>query len=234
MNALSTVDRDALVAVGLPIVRRVAHGVARRVPSHVDIGDLVGAGTEGLLRAVSAYDPGRSDRFEPYAETRIRGAILDELRAIDTMTQYGRRRMAEVHKRTWELERALGRAPSEEEVAEALGMSVRDYQDLLVSAYHASGMANAEPADPDLVAGGGPDPSVICAESEERRRLAEAISRLPARQQEVLALYYQHECTQAEIGRLLGVTESRVCQILSDATGRLRFALGVASRRPAG
>ena len=80
----------------------------------------------------------------------------------------------------------------------------------------------------------GDDHGVAVFADSERRRLAEAISRLPARQQEVLALYYQHECTQAEIGRLLGVTESRVCQILSDATGRLRFALGVASRRPAG
>ena len=233
MNALSASDRQALVVAGLPIVRRVAHGVARRVPSHVDIGDLVGAGTEGLLRAVSAYDPKRSDRFEPYAETRIRGAILDELRSIDAMTQHGRRRMAEVNKRVWELERSLGRAPSEEEVASALGMEVGDYLDLLATASHAASMSSGEPADPDLVAGGGPDPSLLYAEAEERRRLAAAIACLPTRMQEVLGLYYQHECTQAEIGRLLGVTESRVCQILSDATSRLRFALGETSLRSA-
>jgi RNA polymerase sigma factor for flagellar operon FliA len=150
------------------------------------------------------------------------------------MTQHGRRRMAEVSNRTWELERALGRTPSDEEVAEALGISIGDYLDLLATASHAVGMSNAEPAEPDLVAGGGPDPSVLYAEAEERHRLANAISRLPPRQQEVLGLYYQHECTQAEIGRLLGVSESRVCQILSDATSRLRFALGETSLRSAG
>ncbi|MFO0714209.1 MAG: sigma-70 family RNA polymerase sigma factor [Sandaracinus sp.] len=232
MNMLSSSDRQALLDVGLPIVRRVAHGVARRIPSHVDIGDLMGAGTEGLLKAVSAYDPVRSDRFEPYAETRIRGAILDELRSIDAMTQHGRRRMAAVNKRTWELERALGRAPSDEEVAEALGIPVSDYLDLLATASHASGMTSGAECDPDLVAANGPDPQSLCAEMEERRRLAEAIAKLPTRLQEVLGLYYQHECTQAEIGRMLGVTESRVCQLLSDATSRLRFVLGEVSLGP--
>ncbi len=216
--------REDLVARGLPIVRRVARRVTRRIPPHVELADLVSAGTEGLLRAVDAYDPERA-RFEPYAESRIRGAILDELRAVDVMTQHGRRRLANLHRRVAELERELGRAPTDEEVAKGLGTSVQAYLELLGTAAHARGMTSGADPDPDVFASSAPDPAALYAGAEERHRLASAISSLPSRMQEVLGLYYQHECTQAEIGRLLDVTESRVCQILGEAVARLRFVL---------
>ena len=117
--------RDELIARGIPIVRRIAFRLARRLPPNVDVGDLIGAGTEGLLKAIEGYDPSHTAKFETYAESRIRGAILDELRAQDSMTRHGRRQLSDVSRTIRGLEAKLGRAPEEQEVADALGVSKR-------------------------------------------------------------------------------------------------------------
>ena len=106
--------REDLIRTGLPLVRRMAFRMARRLPPNVDVNDLIGAGTEGLLKAVQHYDPERFPHFEPYAKTRIRGAILDELRANDSLTRYGRSRMAEITNTIKTLQQTLGRQPAEE------------------------------------------------------------------------------------------------------------------------
>ena len=218
-------DRQQLLTRGLPIVRRVSRRVARRVPSSVEFDDLVGAGTEGLLRAIDAYDPTKCPRFEPYAEARIRGAILDELRAGDVMTQHGRRRLAVFRRVSAALEQALGRPASDEEVADAARTTVAAYREAVWQASQASAIASSAAGDPDAFESVGPDPSMVYAQAEERRRLAIAVATLPEKLQETLSLYYEHGCTQSEIGRVLGVTESRVCQLLAEAIGRLRFSL---------
>lgn len=220
-------SRDELVQVGLPIVRRMAFRLARRLPPNVDVGDLIGSGTEGLLKAIEAYDPNRVPRFETYAETRIRGAMLDELRTHDVMTRHGRQRMSEVTKAVRKLELELGRAPEEQEIAQAMSMTLEGYQKLAEDLAKAPALARLGEIDPDDVANENYDASMELQAKQLRQQLIEAIKKLPERTQTVLALYYQEECTQAEIGQILGVTESRVCQVLGDATVRLRAALKI-------
>lgn len=218
-------SRDELIQRGLPIVRRLAFRLARRLPPNVDVGDLIGAGTEGLLKAIEAYDVGNAARFETYAESRVRGAILDELRGQDALTRHGRRQMGEVTRVMRKLESTLGRAPEEQEVAAALGIELDAYHKLAQNLARAPALANLGALDPDDVAGSC-DSAGELETRELRTQLIVAIKRLPERTQTVLGLYYQEGCTLAEIGEVLGVTESRVCQILGDATARLRAALG--------
>jgi len=218
-------SRDLLVSIGLPIVRRIAFRMARRLPPSVEVGDLIGAGTEGLLRAIDGYDPSRCDRFEPYAEARIRGAILDELRGLDVMTRHGRRRMTEVTKAIQELSRSLGRAPEEQEIADKLALPLAEYQRIAAELSRAPALGRLGEVDPDEVQSESMDPAALYSEQELRAQLVKSIDQLPERMRQVLALYYQHECTQSEIGQILGVTESRVCQILGEAAARLRAML---------
>jgi len=226
-NSISKPDtgREDLVRLGLPLVRRMAFRMARRLPPNVDVNDLIGAGTEGLLKAVQHYDPERYPHFEPYAKTRIRGAILDELRANDSLTRYGRSRMAEITNTIKELQQQLGRQPAEDEVAERLGIPLDQYQRLtgdLMRGPTLQGLSSVA-ADDAESSTAGPDTTLL--DNDLKRRLALAVGKLTERTQQVLALYYQEECTQAEIGEILGVTESRVCQILGEATARLRALL---------
>jgi RNA polymerase sigma factor for flagellar operon FliA len=213
--------REELIAVGLPIVRRVAFRLARRLPPNVDVGDLIGAGSEGMLKAIDAWDASRAPSFEAYLDARVRGAILDELRASDVMTRHGRRRLSETARAVRKLEQRLGRSPEEDEIAAELGLSLEDYQKLAEDLARGPALGRLG-EDPDGLRAGTPGPVDDVLGTEQRRRLLAALGKLPVRQQQVLALYYQEECTQLEIGKILGVTESRVCQILGDATVRLR------------
>jgi RNA polymerase sigma factor for flagellar operon FliA len=155
----------------------------------------------------------------------VRGAILDELRGQDALTRHGRRQMGEVTRVMRKLEATLGRSPEEQEVAAALGIELDAYHKLAENLARAPALANLGALDPDDVAGAS-DSAGEFETRELRTQLIVAVKRLPERTQTVLGLYYQEECTLAEIGEVLGVTESRVCQILGDATARLRAALG--------
>lgn len=221
----NTIRQEELLAIGMELVRRMAFRMARRLPPNVDVDDLIGAGMEGLLKAMSAYDPARQPQFEAYAKARIRGAILDELRAGDSLTRYGRSRMGEMTTAISKLQHALGRAPTEEEIAQELGVSLEQYQRMNGDLGRAPALAGLGAVSGDEVASTANDPSEMFDEAEARAQLADAIRELPERSQQVLALYYQEECTQAEIGEILGVTESRVCQLLGEATARLRTKL---------
>lgn len=218
-------SRGELITEGLAIVRRTAFRLARRLPPSVEVGDLISAGTEGLLEAVDRFDPERNARFEAFAATRIRGAILDELRASDAMTRHGRRRLAEVTRAVRSLEAELGRAPEEFEIAARLGITIEQYGKLAGDLARGPALARLGEIDPDEIADEQHDPSEAASRRELQPHLAAAIGKLPERTRTVLALYYQEECTQAEIGLVLGVTESRVCQILGDAIVRLRGSL---------
>jgi RNA polymerase sigma factor for flagellar operon FliA len=218
-------SRESLIRLGLPLVRRMAFRMARRLPPNVDVNDLIGAGTEGLLKAVQYYDAERYPQFEPYAKTRIRGAILDELRANDSLTRYGRSRMAEITNTIKELQHRLGRQPAEDEIAARMGIPLEQYQRLTGDLMRGPTLQGLSSVSADDAESGTAAPDALLLDSDLKRRLATAMSKLSERTQQVLALYYQEECTQAEIGEILGVTESRVCQILGEATARLRALL---------
>ena len=219
--AMPRPSRDELVAIGLPIVRRAAFRLARRLPPNVDVGDLIGAGSEGMLKAIDAWDAARAPSFEAYLDARVRGAILDELRASAGMTRHGRRRLTETARAVRKLEQRLGRAPEEDEIARELGLTLEVYQKLAEDLARGPALGRLG-EDPDGVRSGGAGPGEVLLGGEQRALLLAALATLPQRQQQVLALYYQEECTQLEIGKILGVTESRVCQILGEATVRLR------------
>ena len=221
-----------LVARGLPIVRRLAFRLARRLPPNVEVDDLISAGNEGLLRAATLYEPTGDARFEVYAERRIRGAMLDELRAMDPVTRHGRQKMRDVSRAISALTQENGQPPTEAMVADRLGMDIPSYRKLTTDLSRAPALGHVGESSPEEIAGATPLPDARLLDEEKRRLVATAITHLPERTQQVMALYYQEECTQAEIGRILNVTEGRVCQILGEAAARIRAHLGVVPHRP--
>jgi RNA polymerase sigma factor for flagellar operon FliA len=187
------VGREDLVRLGLPLVRRMAFRMARRLPPNVDVNDLIGAGTEGLLKAVQHYDPERYPHFEPYAKTRIRGAILDELRANDSLTRYGRSRMAEITNTIKELQQQLGRQPAEDEIAERLGMPLDQYQRLtgdLMRGPTLQGLSSVA-ADDAESSSAGPDTTLL--DNDLKRRLSLAVGKLTERTLQVHAHYLKED-----------------------------------------
>jgi RNA polymerase sigma factor FliA len=224
--AAASVPADtSLVAAHLPLVEKVARRMATRLPAHVPFADLVSAGYEGLMDAAKRFDPARGATFEAFAEWRIKGAILDDLRAKDSLSRDMRRLSNEIKAAEQRLTGALGREPTQDEVARELGVTADDLaaQRQKLSGHTVVGLDDAGPDFLDRVADdGAPDPFESAAAGELRERLTDAIRRLPERQQTVLSLHYLEELTLQEIGDMLGVTESRVCQIKAEALADLR------------
>jgi RNA polymerase sigma factor for flagellar operon FliA len=224
--------RERLVERHLPLVKYAAAWLAGRLPSHLRLDDLYSAGILGFLDALEHYDPDRGVPFSSYAAPRIRGAILDELRRADCVPRGVRRRLRNAQRAMEALAQELDREPTDEETAARLGMEIADYRRLLGENVTLVPLDNlpgdGEPggavsealADPSL-----PSPLTALEQSEQRRRLGRLIDGLPERERMVLALYYHEELTMQDIGRVLGVTESRVSQIHSSAVLRLQGAL---------
>jgi len=213
----------------LPLVRRIAMRLARRVPSHISIGDLISSGWVGLVEAYSRTGEDMpAEEFEAYASHRVRGAMLDYLRGLDPATRQARNASRRVTRTISDLTRGLGRPPEEEEIADALGLDLDGYRTLL-GQISSAGMSRLELVDLDQI-DAPTDRSDAPDDLAEQRLLAEhvagAIERLPLRLQQVLALYYQEDCTLREIGAVLQVSESRVCQLHSEAMHRLRADIG--------
>ena len=230
--------RDRLLLHYAPLVKYVAGRVGTGLPSHVDIADLVQSGVFGLWDAIDRFQPERGLKFETYAMQRIRGAILDELRAQDWVPRLVRSRAREVERALERLETRLQRSASDTEVAAELGISVTELRELYAQLQLTSvvaldelmavGRGGTSIADtlPDETA---QDPSAFLDSVESRRLLAEAVSQLTDRDRVVVSLYYFENLTLAEIGRVLGVTESRVCQLHTRAVLRLRSKMLEAS-----
>lgn len=226
-------QRHRILTEQMGAVRWIARRIHERLPQHVELDDLIGAGTIGLLDAAEKFDPAKNVRFRSYAQFRIRGAILDSLRMLDWSPRELRRKGRLVEETVRHLSSQLGRAPSEPEVAQALGMPLEDYQQLLgelkgleIGTLHAE--RGEESGEEELAYLPNPeeeDPLFLCLKSEMKERLAAAIDQLPERERLVVTLYYYEEMTMKEIGMVLGVVESRVSQIHSSAVIHLRARL---------
>jgi RNA polymerase sigma factor for flagellar operon FliA len=227
VRAKRALDRSAYEKFQ-PLVRRTAIRLARRVPSTITVADLVGYGWVGLMEAYQRSESNMPDEeFEAYALYRVRGAMLDYLRSLDPATRDMRRASRRVTRAIRELSGKLGREPEEEEIAEVLGMDIGAYRSMLEK-IAAAGMARLELLDLDDI--DGSSKVATTDEAVDKRKLGEAVAAaietLPAKLVQVLALYYQEDCTLRQIGQVLGVSESRVSQLHTEAIHRLRAAVG--------
>lgn len=222
--------RDSLIIHYSPLVKFVAGRLGAGLPRSVDAADLASYGIFGLIDAIDKFEPERGFKFETYAINRIKGAILDELRALDWVPRSVRARAREIERSMAELEHRLQRTPTDEELAEHMGMPVDTLHDSLAEISTLGVVALDELLSPeggaslgDTVADRmGTSPEVLYQREETRRILADTINRLPDRERLVVTLYYYEGLTLAEIGDVLGVTESRVCQIHAKSVLSLR------------
>jgi RNA polymerase sigma factor FliA len=225
--------RERLILQYAPLVKYVASRVATGLPASVDQADLVSYGMFGLIDALQKFEPVRGNKFETYAIPRIRGAIIDELRAMDWVPRSVRFKQREIEKALADLESMLKRQPTERELAERLGMSMHELHEVITQISFVSVLALDETVSVgadrgekvslvDTLADKGFDPSTGVESQETRGLLAAAINELSEREKIVVTLYYFEGLTLAEIGDILGVTESRVCQIHTKAVGVLR------------
>ncbi|MGH9452788.1 MAG: sigma-70 family RNA polymerase sigma factor [Terriglobia bacterium] len=227
-------ERDRMVMDFLPEVNYIARRIHDRLPAHVPLDDLVNAGIVGLLEAIKSFDPSRHVQIKTFAKLRIQGSMLDMLREFDWCPRTVRRKARAMEETSHKLQHTLGRDPSEQEVAEAMNIGVKDLQELLTdlrgvnlgSLQALEGEEGQEekrfkyvPNSPDE------DPYYLCLRSEMRSCLTQAVSELPDRERQLLSLYYTEELTMKEVGMVLGIGEGRVSQIHSAALLRMRARL---------
>jgi RNA polymerase sigma factor FliA len=232
--SLPEVEREALILEYAHLVRYVVGRIMVELPNHVDRDDLVSHGTIGLIKAVDRFDPRRGAKFETYAIAVIRGAVLEALRQEDWVPRSVREKARRLQTTVGQLEIQLGRPPEEEEIAEALEVSREEYDRILAevsvitltsieAALDAEGDGAIRPMDASLESSGAPDRAFD--DVEKREILMAAVEQLPDREKLVIALYYQEGLTLKEIGKVLEVTESRTCQLHTQALLRLRSRL---------
>ncbi len=226
-------DREAMIMAHLGKVRYIADQIAAKLPPSIGRDDLYGAGVIGLIDAIERFDTSRGVAFTTFAEMRVRGAILDNLRSLDWASRSARRRAREVQSAYARIEQLKGRAAKEEEVAGLLNISLEELHQMLLEISSLTLIDLDEPSEKtgmsllETIKDGASTPLQKLEESEQRRLLAKAIDKLPERERQVIALYYVEELNMKEIGVCLGVTESRVSQLRTQAVIRLRNSLGV-------
>ncbi len=221
----------------VPVIRRQAYRIARRLPAHVQVDDLVGAGFLALVEAHAHFDPSLGSRFDAYALIRIRGGMLDELRGNDPVSRGMRRLKREVDAAASRLQSDLGRPPDDDEIARHVGLSLEDYRACLAAV--ASGRQTSlqdvtalgdsmrpTPAREEVARSQLPDPEQSVGNAESAARVQVALAALPPRLRQVLEMYYGEELTLRDIGTVLGVSEGRISQLVSQAVGKLRARFG--------
>jgi RNA polymerase sigma factor FliA len=242
-SCLDAEEREQLLMEQLPQVRYIAKRIHERLPQHVPLEDLVNAGVLGLIEAVHRFDPAKNVELKSYAKHRIQGAILDSLRELDWSPRPLRRKARQIEEANQRLHGRLGRAASDSELAEELGISLTELQQLqadlrgldlgslqeeVTDEGNERELIHYLPNSPDE------DPFFLCLKSEMKSLLLKAVSELPDRERQLLALYYFEELTMKEVGEVLGVGEARVSQMHSATVLRLRARLRelLASRPP--
>ena len=228
--------REEIVHKYFPLVKYVAGKISVNLPSHVEINDLINEGILGLIDAITKYDDSRGVKFETYATTRISGAILDALRAMDWVPRAVRQKARELERVMGSLEGSLGRMPEDEEVAKGMGLSLKEYHTLLLKIRGTSILSLEEflPNEKghdvallDTLKDAGPDPTHQVESSEVKAALSQAVEGLPPQERTVITLYYFEGLTLKDIKSVLNVSESRVSQIHAQAVIRLRSRLKV-------
>jgi len=230
-TAKGQLDRDAMIRQHVPLVRRIAHHMIAKLPPNVELDDLIQVGMMGLAEALSRYEVAQGVQFETFATQRIRGAMLDELREGDWMSRSSRKSQKDIEHAVHRLEQKLGRSPLESEIAGEMGMSLADYQNLLgkvrgTQLVYLEDMTHGNDDEDGFldrhVADSAADPVELLRDQRLKTSLVNAIKTLPEREQHIMGMYYEHDMNLKEIAAVLGVTESRVCQLHSQSIARLR------------
>ncbi|HJL73455.1 MAG TPA: FliA/WhiG family RNA polymerase sigma factor [Nitrospinaceae bacterium] len=229
---ITTENREEVIKQYSPMIKYVANRIAMRLPPHIEVDDLISVGVLGLIDAITKYDPTRGAKFKTYAEFRVRGAILDELRSMDWVPRSVRQKASNIDSVVQKLQSKLGRPPEDEEVAGEMGISLDQFFDTLnetksmpVLSLEGLGIAKETGEQQsllDCLAGkGDTDPQTQIRLNELKEIIAQAIDTLPEQARLMISLYYYEELTMKEIGAVLDVTESRVSQIHSKAVFKL-------------
>lgn len=225
-------DTEQYLTQYAPLVKRIAHHMMAKLPASVEIDDIIQTGMIGLLDAVNRYEESHGAQFETYAAQRIRGSILDGLRQADWLPRSFRRDLRRIETAVGKLEQRLGRAPSEQELATEMGLPLTDYQKMLQDArgYQLISFEDFNHTDGDdyldrHCEDRSDNPLDALLDRKLRERLIQGIEGLPEREKVVMGLYYEEELNFREIGETLGVSESRICQLHSQAIARLRNQL---------
>ena len=233
---ISVETREAVIKEYAPMTKYVANRIAMRLPPHIEVDDLISVGVLGLIDAIDKYDSTRGAKFKTYAEFRVRGAILDELRSMDWVPRSVRQKSTAMDGVVQKLQNKLGRPPEDDEIAEEMGVSLdelfstlNETKSMPILSLEDMGIAK-ESGEPqsllDCLAGkGDADPQTHHRLVELKEIIAKAIDTLPEKERLMISLYYYEELTMKEIGEVLGITESRVSQIHSKAVFRLRNKL---------
>jgi RNA polymerase sigma factor for flagellar operon FliA len=229
--------REQIVLEHTPLIRYIVNRIAVRLPSHIDLDDLHNTGVIGLMDAIEKYDPDKNCKFKTYAEFRIKGAILDQLRSLDWVPRSVRQKSRRLERAYGEVEQRLGRSANEDEVADSLGLQLDKFHELLNQVRGIS-LVNLEEirgtnADGDRTGTyadiiedvNSENPFASLKLSESKQVIAQTIGALPEKERLVISLYYYEDLNMKEIGGILGITESRVCQIHTKAVLRLRAKL---------
>jgi RNA polymerase sigma factor for flagellar operon FliA len=235
-TATGRLDTNAMLKQYSPLVRRLAHQMIAKLPANVEIDDLIQVGLIGLTDAMSRFDAAQGVQFETFATQRIRGAMLDELRGSDWMSRGNRKQQRDIESAVHALQQKLGRSPTEGEIAKQMGLSLADYQELLgrvrgTQLVYLEDMSGGhdDGGEHDYldrhVADESESPLALLKDRRMREALVEAIKTLPEREQYVMSMYYEQDMNLKEIAAVLGVTESRVCQLHSQSIARLRVKL---------